>query len=186
MWKLLSWNDVFFLLEVLTWIKGHRMENGCRLMEGPRRFGDIKMCAVTFILQCWKSLNLWTVNLTLDTEAQDAHMKRHPLNTSKGPCGYPTEFRMCTLAIFMHLYTHYTSMTFSLPTFSPSCGFGAAPRFDMFFSCHFPACLSLSLSLSAWLLTHLPTHPSTKHVGTQTLFLESKTTRGIWLEYGNA
>lgn len=82
-------------------------------------------------------------------------MKRHPLNTSKGPCGYPTEFRMCTLAIFTHLYTHYTSMTFSLPTFSPSCGFGATPRFDMFFFMSFPG-----LPLSLCLATNPPTHPS--------------------------
>lgn len=159
MWKLLSWNDVFFLLEVLTWIKGHRMENGCRLMEGPRRFGDIKMCAVTFILQCWKSLNLWTVNLTLDTEAQDAHMKRHPLNTSKGPCGYPTEFRMCTLAIFMHLYTHYTSMTFSLPTFHLRVVLVLHPDLTCFFHV-ISRPVSLSPSLSLCLATNPPTHPS--------------------------
>lgn len=123
------------------------------------------------------------------TKHTHEHTHWTSLNTPpKAPCRHP---RVCTLHfITIHLYTHYTNMTQSTYISPTSCCFRLYTQiWNVFSPMLFPV-FSISslpiLSLSLFLLGYKPTHPYHKYVGRQTPFLESKTTRGITLEYGNA
>lgn len=140
----------------------------------------------------WKSLNLWTFILTSDPEAQSTHMNTLTERLSTPPLRPPAGIHECVHFISLpFIFTLIIPTWLSLPTFHlHRVVLGSTPRFEMFFPPMLFPVFSISslpiLSLSLFLLGYKPTHPYHKYVGRQTPFLESKTTRGITLEYGNA
>lgn len=189
----------------MTWIcsKGfrllHRIRSECESVEGPRRCSDTNVGFHTYsrVFQVHELVNSHS-NLR-PGGIKHTHSHTDTLNTPKAPCRYPAEPWVFTHPIFIHLYSHWINMTHRLPTF-----FTFSMRFWRYtqplkcFSMSFPI-LSLSppihspsphsLFLPGYKLARPPIHPSihpTNMLAYKHCFLESKTTRGIWLEYGIA
>lgn len=124
MWSLLYYNELLLGLrcgvELLIWFivsQCYRIENYCKSMEGLCRRSDTNVCFQIYsvVLEVPELVNFHS-NLR-PRGTKHTHEHTQSLNIPKAPCRYPAELWMCTL---IHLYTHYTNMTHSLPTFSPS------------------------------------------------------------------
>lgn len=183
-------------------IQGYGLSSGCeRWWRGPRRYRGTNFCVCRIYSTVLEVPELVNSDSNPRPWGHKTHILTHTLSTPlRPPVGIPWSpecvhlLYLFTFSLIIPTWPAVNSLfhlhvVFALHSHLKCFFFSVISCSLLFLSLTLTLFLSLSLFLA---MNHPPTHPSNpsihpsrKHVGIQTPFLESKTTRGIWLEYGN-